>query len=116
MLPKHYRLAGHRIPTLIRSGKRVSNHLVSLVYQPTCLPAGRQPTTITVIVPVRLSKKAVERNRTRRLLREAIYQHLTNLEHGHEVIVMAKKILKEEKLTDILPDITELIKNAGLLK
>ena len=114
MLPKQYRLAGHRIPTLIRSGKRISSHLVSLIYQPTA--DNLQPTAITVIVPVRLSKKAVERNRTRRLLREAIYQHLTNLEHGHEVIVMAKKILKEEKLTDILPDITELIKNAGLLK
>ena len=114
MLPKHYRLAGHRIPTLIRSGKRISSHLVSLIYQPTA--DNLQPTAITVIVPVRLSKKAVERNRTRRLLREAIHQHLAHLEHGYEVIVMARKILKDEKLTDILSDTTESLQNAGLLK
>ena len=76
----------------------------------------RLPITYTVIVPVRLSKKAVERNRTRRLLREAIHQHLAHLEHGYEVIVMARKILKDEKLTDILSDTTESLQNAGLLK
>ena len=133
MLPKQYRLAGHRIPELIKSGKRVSNRLASFIYQLTTdlprrqagnLPArnaphsdaGGQPITITVIVPMRLSKKAVERNRTRRLFREAIHQHLVHLERGYEVIVMAKKILKYEKLQDIAPDIQNLLIKARLLK
>ncbi|MCR4263243.1 MAG: ribonuclease P protein component, partial [Candidatus Roizmanbacteria bacterium] len=70
---------------------------------------------VSVIVPIRLSKKAVERNRTRRLLREAVHQHLPQLSGGFEMIVMAKKILKEEKLVDIVPDVTRSLHDAHLL-
>jgi ribonuclease P protein component len=113
MLPKKNRLSGYQIPPLVRSGKRISNQTATLIFQKTS--TADDPLKCTVIVPTRLSKKAVERNRTKRLLREAIQQNFHEIQSGYECIVMAKRIFNTEKLQDIESDIRDLFNKANLI-
>jgi ribonuclease P protein component len=112
MLPKPHRLPGYRIPEIIKSRTRFHSELATLILSPT---SGDETSRFTVIVPVKLSKKAVPRNRTKRLLREALYQNLPQLPQGTDGILLAKKLLVEEKLQDILSDIMTLLEKAHLL-
>lgn len=113
MLPQNHRLPGHRIPSLIRTGKRVAGPYATLIINTV---EENTVTTFTGIVPIRLSKKAVARNRTRRLLREAIHHHMADIKTGYEVLVMAQKIMTNEKIDAIQPHITRLLQKARLLK
>lgn len=111
MLSKEHRLAGHRIPVLLKHGRRVHADIASVIF------VENEPNSshIGIIVPVKLSKRAVYRNRTKRLISEAIRQNNAKIKLGFDTIIMAKKILKDEKLTDIQKPIVELLQRAGLL-
>ena len=115
MLPKLHRLSGYQIPELIKSGNRTSNALATAIVAKVLQANELQPTAFTVVVPLRLSKKAVKRNRTKRLIREAISYNLSRVKNGFQVIVMARKLLQSEKLKDVEPEIALLLKNARLL-
>jgi len=67
------------------------------------------------VIGNKISKKAVVRNRTKRLLSEAVRLLLPQIKKGHEIIFFAKKPLKKEKLQDILPTIEKNLKKASLL-
>ena len=61
----------------------------------------KYPARIGFSVGKNISKKAVERNRTRRVLREAIRVHVKSLKTGADIIVMVKPkyINADSKLT-----------------
>lgn len=112
MLPKLHRLPGYRIPEILKTGRRFHADIATIVVTKNSEPASR----FAVSVSTRLSKKATARNRTKRLLREALFTNLSAIQPGYDGIVFAKKLLLEEKLQDILSEIHELLKKAGLLK
>lgn len=113
MLPKQHRLPGYRIPLILKEGIRIKTHVATLISHPGESPS--TPSRITVIVPYRLSKKAVLRNRTKRLIRAAIYHHLGELTAGIDAIVMAEELTGEKKLVDVKPSVTSLLKKGKLL-
>lgn len=114
MLPKPFRLPSHRIPELIAHGKRYHDELFSLiVVLKNSADTGSQ---FAVIVPSKLSKQAVKRNRTKRLLVEALHHQLPHIIHGFDVIIMARKIFIDEKLPDIAPHITHVLTTTGLVE
>jgi len=57
---------------------------------------------------------AVRRNRAKRLLREAIREHLTAIEPGWDIVVIARAMIFESSWSEIQAAITNLIQRAGL--
>ena len=112
MLSQTHRLRGHRIPVVLKEGRRVHREIASHINRPI---EPKQATQIGIIVPMKLSKKAVHRNRTKRLISESIRTCINQVKPGFEVLVMAKKLLREEKLQDVLPKVSEAFRKAELL-
>ena len=57
-------------------------------------------TRVGIIVGLKYSKKAVERNQVKRIIREIIQPELKNLKKGVDIVVMARK-REEEKTRSI---------------
>jgi len=57
-------------------------------------------TRIGIVVGLKYSKKAVERNQVKRIIREAIQPELKNIKKGVDIVVMARK-REEEKTKSI---------------
>lgn len=115
MLPKQHRLPLRReFFRLQKAGKRHHSPVASLLFarQENVL----SPSRFAIVVSKRLDKRAVRRNRTKRVLREAIKQLLPELTKGYDVAVYAKRILWEEKVKDIRPEIEKLLETGGILK
>ncbi len=73
------------------------------------------PTRVAVVVSNYVSKKAVERNRIKRLIRETIRLNLTRLKAGDYVIVVRPKAkMSEESMAT--NGLINLLKSLKLLK
>ena len=71
--PKAERLCNyHRVNKLFREAKVLKKYPLKLLYTP--IEGSTQPTQLLISVPKRLMKKAVDRNRMKRLIRES-YRH-----------------------------------------
>ncbi len=63
------------------------------------------------IASKRFSKKAVVRNRAKRLLREAIRINFSSLKNlSYDIVLIARKYISEAKLQDVNKDIFLLLK------
>ncbi len=68
------------------------------------------------IVSTKISKKAVERNRVKRKLRETVRQLLDRIDSGFDVLFLAKKNLLEKTDKEIKEETEKLFKEAGIIK
>ncbi len=95
MLPPKHRLAKTtEITTVTTRGRRFFNPLFALkvVFKPDALPR------FAFVVSTKVSKRAVVRNRIRRVLRETVQVHLVDLKPGdYVVIVKASAVGLENK-------------------
>src|SRR3989338_755884 len=98
MLPPRHRLPGYRIPELLKRSKRSVTGNYSLYFEEK--PGDSR---IGIIVPVRLAKKPAHRNRTKRLIMEACFQLMPSIPPGFDILIIAQRLLKDEKLADVLP-------------
>lgn len=115
MLPRQHRLPlSSENSRLQQTGRRFQSSLLTL------LVANRddnsEPTRFAVVVSKKLDKRATRRNRTKRLLREALRMLLPQFLPGYDVVMYAKKIFWEEKVSDIWSEVEKLLKRAGLVK
>ena len=115
MLPKIHRLSGPYIPHVLKTGRRYRGNRALLIVASAGDLSSDQPFKATVIVPVRLNKKAVVRNRTKRLFLEALHRHINSFPPNKLIILMAQTPLVKEKLGDITGEIDQLLRRAGLL-
>lgn len=76
----------------------------------------KKASAFAVSVPKRLDKRTTRRNRTKRLVREAIRQLLPKVESNNNIVVVAKRIFWKEKLPVVLTELRQLFKKSGLLK
>ena len=58
---------------------------------------------------------AVQRNRAKRLLREALRSYLTALAGGWDVVLIARPALIEAEWNDVCSAVANLLRRAGLL-
>lgn len=79
MLSQPHRLPGYQIPLLYQRGRRVRVGGLQFIYQKI---DPHSPSQFTVIAPVRVAKKAVVRNRLKRVARAAIRSFLPDLPTG----------------------------------
>jgi ribonuclease P protein component len=93
-----------------RSGKSYAHPLVVLVV----LPAVGEQTRFGVIAG-RSVGNAVQRNRAKRLVREAVRPLLTKIHPGWKVIIISRKPILKENFTDIINCLQQLFFKAGLI-
>lgn len=70
---------------------------------------------LAFVVPKKLSKKAVVRNRTKRLLSEIFYHFVPSLKRGFYIVVYAQKIFPSRGPDHFYPIIEKDLKELGLL-
>lgn len=90
--PKHSKLCGQeRIAALYKEGKKFTSWPIRVTYQPN-----EADTQVLVWAPKSLFKRAVHRNRLRRLMREAYRLHQDLLGEQHYLLAF-NYIDKEEQ-------------------
>ncbi len=71
---------------------------------------------IGFVVSKRVSKKAVTRNRVRRLLREVYRQNKGRLKEGQDLVVIAKAGAGDLSFLDVQETVLHLFRKAGAMK
>lgn len=78
---------------------------------------GLGETRVGFIAGIKFSKKAVERNRIKRQLREVFREKIGEIKPGFDVVVMARKREKEKiKFEELRNSVGRLLEKGGLLK
>ena len=113
MLPKAYRLSDHEdIHRVFRLGKKAYGSLFSFVSLANSLEKSR----FAIVVSKKTVPRAVDRNRVKRLVREAIRLHLSALDPGYDVVVvLLKKIPGKLGLSTVSSDIDALLHRTQLV-
>ncbi len=93
-----------------RTGKSYAHPFVVLVVQASEVPRVRVGVTAG-----RSVGGAVQRNRAKRLLREAIRPLLPDLLPGWDIVLIARKALPAESLQDIRQALTGLLRRAEII-
>jgi ribonuclease P protein component len=93
-----------------RSGKSYAHPLFVLVV----LPADGETTRIGVTA-VHTIRKAVQRNRSKRLLREAIRPLLPKIKPGWKLLIIARNPILNANFTEIQACVCELFNRANLI-
>ncbi len=110
MLKKRYRLRGSaRFSEVREKGKSVAHPLAVLVALPNDLPHSRFGFSVS-----RRIGKAVQRNRAKRLLREAVRLQLSNFAPGYDVILIARAPLRDARFADVYDAVAQLARRAGI--
>lgn len=92
MLPKENRLPSPLIKTVMMRGKRIATDGLQFVFIQNTLAISR----FAFIVPKSVDKRAVGRNRLKRLTRESVRLALPSLASGWDGVFMVKKGLGNE--------------------
>jgi ribonuclease P protein component len=112
MLASKYRLPLRTELNRIRQeGKLVQGRLFSFQVS---LTKSNQPSRFGFIISSKIDKRAVRRNRAKRLLGEAINQLIPQIKPGYEVVVLAKKKLVEADFPEIERECLKLLQKAGM--
>ena len=105
----------HRLPLrsklyrLERTGKRFHTPSATLLISQQNPPSLSR---FAFVVSRRLDKRATRRNRTKRLLSQAIQQLLPEIKPGLDVVVYARKIIMTERVEDVLSEIRSLLEKS----
>lgn len=114
MLPFQNRLTKKRdIEAVFRHGNFFSFGDISLKISENKL----RETRIGIVVGLKFSKKAIERNRVKRQIREIVHARLSEIRDGFDIILMPKKSEKRRlDRNDLEKSIEEAFKKSNLIK
>lgn len=111
MLPRKYRLTKRSdFQKVLENGTVFQGRLFGLAVLKK--DTGEEP-RIGIIVSNKISKKAVDRNRIRRLVREAVREQLARAPKGTLLVFLAKKVIVGENLENIKRETRRLYEKAG---
>ena len=94
-----------------KEGKFFGSHFLALKIAPNNL----KDTRFGIIVGTKVSKKAVDRNKAKRRLREAIRQQLPQIKPGFDVVLMVKPEITSKDYQEIVKTVFGLLKKSRLL-
>lgn len=95
MLSKKNRLPGSKIPNILKKGTKKETPLLKIYYELN------NNSKFTVICPKKVCKKAVERNKIKRLIRETLRKKLDKEELKINAVILAKKEIVGQKQNKI---------------
>lgn len=130
MLPKKYRLPAFLIPQVLNKGKRISTKFFNLFVCTTqTLNLGKfnNPKNknfsqadcsawFAVIIPNKICKKAVGRNKLRRQVYSIIYSMLPSCNNEFSTIIMVNRGVLLENFTSIKYEVEHALSRAGLFQ
>ena len=112
MLPQAHRLRLEKdIKTLFARGKSVFGSLVGLKFRANALPVSR----FAVVAGVKVSKKAVVRNRLKRQVRAIVHEVLGEITPGFDVLLFLKAPAVDKPFEDLQKEALSSLKKAKLL-
>ena len=112
MLPQTHRLRKEKdIKALVKSGKSVRGVLCGIRYRKNDLKSSR----FAVVVGVKVSKKAVERNRLRRQIRAVIHEQVKAFAGGYDVAILIRSVALGKKAEELEKDVIKTLKKTPLL-
>ena len=112
MLPRENRLV--RKPDFEKvkeKGEKFQSNLFGLLVYSTSNKTSR----FGFVISTKLSKKAVKRNRVKRVLREQVRLLLPRIKPGFDVVFLGKKALLESSYEEIGSEVKRLFKKAKLV-
>lgn len=113
MLPISYRLTKRNdFQKVFENGKFFSIGSISLI----CAPNAQETSRIGFVVSKKVSKKAVDRNRIRRILREALRPMVTLLKPGMDAVIMYRGTDMHPEFDQMSRLLSQLLKKSNLLK
>lgn len=115
MLPRQFRLPlKTELVRIKKEGRLFQGRLFSLLVSQQTTEVGDQPSRFGFIISTKVHKKAVKRNRARRLLAEAIQGLLPQIRAHFDVVFLAKKTLIGQELGVVKKEVTQVFRQAGL--
>lgn len=93
MMPHRYRLPSYEVSRVMRYGTRVVGNGMTVIYTSRPIDSRNQLSRFACIVSIKVDKRAVVRNRIKRLLRESTYHILPSLVSSVDCVVIAKRQL-----------------------
>lgn len=113
VLPKRYRLAKKKdFEKVFKKGRMFSEAFIAVKISVNGLLYSR----FGFVVSLKISKKAVERNRIRRQLQEAIRINLKRIKQGFDAVVMVKPEIKGKEYKKIEKVLLGVLEKSGLKK
>ena len=113
MLPKNNRLKREKdFQEVMKRGKGLRGDFLFLKF----LKNNFKITRVGFIVSRKITKKASQRNRIKRRLREGVRGGLTKLKKGYDLVFIAQKGIEKKKFFEIKEEIDQLLKKVKLLK
>ena len=108
MFPKSNRIPHEVFMRVFRTGRRIHNENFLIIALPNSQPLCR----FAVQVGVKIDKRATQRNRMKRLVRESIRHLLPSIKSGFDFIIIAQKNFAEKKNQEIEVTLKNLIKKS----
>lgn len=113
MLPKKYRLTRESdFKKVLREGRITKGGLLSLAFY----KAETTTPQIGMIVSNKISKKAVERNRIKRIIRATVRGRLDEIKNGACLVFLANKKALGARGEDLAKESLSLLKRSGVLE
>ncbi len=113
MLPKAHKLKkDNDFKNVFKKGKYSQKEFIKIKFSKNDLEISR----FGFMIGLKISKKAVERNRIRRWLQETIRLNLEEIKTGFDLIIMASPEILGKKHQEISDNLINLLKERQLIR
>jgi len=117
MLPRIYRLPlRNEFRRIKKTGKLIQGRFFSLIIcSQLSVSSSQSASRFSFIVSKKISPLAVQRNRIRRLLSEAIYSGIEKIKPGFDFVFLVKKEILNKSFVEIKKEIESIFANENLI-
>jgi ribonuclease P protein component len=114
MLAKKFKLTGSKDFTRVQNeGKIFQSNDFGIAYFDR---KDQEPSRFGFIVSTKIAKEAVDRNRFKRAMSEAVRIDSINLNPGFDIVFLAKTSIVKVSTTEIMKEVRSSLRSAGLMK
>ncbi len=111
MIQKNRRLKKESIARILRQGRNFRGQSISLRY----IVDSGQFSSFAFIIPAKIAKKAVSRNKIRRMGRAIVFHLLPRMKEGYLALIFFEKGSAKMKFSELEQEIIKLLQKAGFL-